>query len=114
MPAPGRCAGTGRNRDATAGLRAAGDRRGTWSRQLSGSCWQVRCSGCCSALVVPILAKVGVERCGPAAPAAFADQLDDSLQLMASGLRAGHSMLQALNSVAAEAEEPTSPRSSPG
>lgn len=40
--------------------------------------------------------------------AKFADQLDDSLQLMASSLRAGHSMLQALASVAREAEEPTS------
>ncbi|MBA8793007.1 tight adherence protein B [Friedmanniella endophytica] len=39
---------------------------------------------------------------------AFADQLEDSLQLMSSSLRAGHSMLQALNSVAAEAESPTS------
>ena len=39
---------------------------------------------------------------------AFADQLDDSLQLIASSLRAGHSLLQALASVAREAEEPTS------
>ncbi|HEX8508535.1 MAG TPA: type II secretion system F family protein [Propionibacteriaceae bacterium] len=39
--------------------------------------------------------------------AAFADQLDDSLQLIASSLRAGHSLLQALASVAHEAEEPT-------
>jgi tight adherence protein B len=39
---------------------------------------------------------------------AFADQLQDSLQLLASSLRAGHSMLQALNSVAREAEAPTS------
>lgn len=38
---------------------------------------------------------------------AFADQLDDSLQLLASSLRAGHSLLQALNSVSHEAEEPT-------
>ena len=38
---------------------------------------------------------------------AFADQLDDSLQLMASSLRAGHSLLQALASVSREAEEPT-------
>lgn len=38
----------------------------------------------------------------------FADQLEDSLQLLSSSLRAGHSMLQALNSVAREAEEPTS------
>jgi tight adherence protein B len=39
---------------------------------------------------------------------AFADQLEDSLQLLASSLRAGHSLLQALNSVSHEAEEPTS------
>jgi tight adherence protein B len=59
-------------------------------------------------LIVPILAKVGVSVRTSRRQKAFADQLDDSLQLMASSLRAGHSMLQALNSVAAEAEEPTS------
>ncbi|CCG02926.1 type II secretion system F family protein [Blastococcus saxobsidens] len=40
--------------------------------------------------------------------AAFADQLDDSLQLMASSLRAGHSILRAMDSVATEAAAPTS------
>ena len=40
--------------------------------------------------------------------AAFADQLDDSLQLMAGSLRAGHSLLRAVDSVAAEADAPTS------
>lgn len=40
--------------------------------------------------------------------AAFADQLDDALQLIASSLRAGHSLLRALDSVAAEAESPAS------
>jgi tight adherence protein B len=40
--------------------------------------------------------------------AAFADQLDDSLQLMASSLRAGHSLLRAVDSVSAEAAAPTS------
>jgi tight adherence protein B len=59
-------------------------------------------------LVVPIVAKVGVSVLASRRQKAFADQLDDSLQLIAGGLRAGHSMLQALNSVAAEAEEPTS------
>lgn len=39
--------------------------------------------------------------------AAFAEQLDGTLQLMASSLRAGQSMLQALASVAKESEEPT-------
>ncbi|WP_258933492.1 type II secretion system F family protein [Nesterenkonia pannonica] len=37
----------------------------------------------------------------------FAEQLDDSLQLMASNLRAGHSLPQALSSVAKEADSPT-------
>jgi tight adherence protein B len=40
--------------------------------------------------------------------AAFADQLDDSLQLMASSLRAGHSLLRSVDSVSHEAEAPTS------
>jgi tight adherence protein B len=39
--------------------------------------------------------------------AAFADQLDDSLQLLASSLRAGHSLLRALDALSQEAEEPT-------
>ena len=39
--------------------------------------------------------------------AAFAAQLDDTLQLMASGLRAGHSLPAALDAVANEAESPT-------
>jgi tight adherence protein B len=39
--------------------------------------------------------------------AAFAEQLDDTLQLMASGLRAGHSLPAALDAVANEAESPT-------
>ncbi len=38
---------------------------------------------------------------------AFAEQLDGTLQLMSSSLRAGHSMMQALSSVAKESEEPT-------
>ena len=37
----------------------------------------------------------------------FAEQLDDTLQLLASGLRAGHSLPAALDSVAVEAESPT-------
>ena len=40
--------------------------------------------------------------------AAFADQLDDSLQLMASSLRAGHSLLRAVDAVSQEAAAPTS------
>lgn len=36
----------------------------------------------------------------------FADQLDDILQLLAGNLRAGHSLLQALDSLTREIEEP--------
>ena len=45
-------------------------------------------------------------RCGRR-QAAFADQLDDSLQLMASSLRAGHSLLRAVDAVSTEAASPT-------
>ncbi|WP_240605834.1 type II secretion system F family protein [Planctomonas deserti] len=37
----------------------------------------------------------------------FADQLDDTLQLVAGGLRAGHSLLRAVDAVSHEAESPT-------
>lgn len=40
--------------------------------------------------------------------ARFADQLGDALQMVASSLRAGHSLLRALDAVAREAEAPTS------
>lgn len=36
----------------------------------------------------------------------FADQLDDLCQLLATNLRAGHSLLQAMTSLASEVEEP--------
>jgi tight adherence protein B len=39
---------------------------------------------------------------------AFADQLDDTLRLIASSMRAGHSVLRALEAVSHEAEAPTS------
>jgi tight adherence protein B len=39
--------------------------------------------------------------------AAFADQLDDSLQLMAGSLRAGHSLLRAVDAVSQDAPSPT-------
>ncbi|CAA9338715.1 MAG: Flp pilus assembly protein TadB [uncultured Friedmanniella sp.] len=64
--------------------------------------------GVLMALLVPVLAKVWLGSRARKRQRDFADQLDDSLQLMASSLRAGHSLLQALASVASEAEEPTS------
>ncbi|WP_235861398.1 type II secretion system F family protein [Tersicoccus phoenicis] len=39
---------------------------------------------------------------------AFSDQLDDTLELMASGLRAGHSLPRAIDALSTEADAPTS------
>jgi tight adherence protein B len=64
--------------------------------------------GLALAVVVPLLVRLSLGLMAGRRRAAFADQLDDSLQLIASSLRAGHSLLQALASVAREAEEPTS------
>ena len=60
------------------------------------------------AALAPVVAKVGIGLRAGRRRKAFADQLDDSLQLMASSLRAGHSLLQSLSSVSQETEEPTS------
>lgn len=60
------------------------------------------------AVLVPVGARVWLAARAGRRRAAFAEQLDDSLQLMSGSLRAGHSLLQALDSVAREAEEPTS------
>ncbi|WP_409333107.1 type II secretion system F family protein [Trujillonella humicola] len=60
------------------------------------------------AVAVPVGVRVVVGVRAGRRKAAFADQLDDSLQLMASSLRAGHSLLRALDSVAQEAAAPTS------
>jgi tight adherence protein B len=60
------------------------------------------------AALVPVGARVALGMLASRRRAAFADQLEDSLQLMSGSLRAGHSLLQALDSVAREAEEPTS------
>jgi tight adherence protein B len=56
----------------------------------------------------PFAAKVFLKVRASRRQAAFADQLDDSLQLMAGSLRAGHSLLRAVDSVASEADAPTS------
>ena len=57
--------------------------------------------------LVPVLAKAYLGIRTRNRQKAFADQLDDSLQLISSSLRAGHSLPQSLSSVAREAEAPT-------
>lgn len=65
-------------------------------------------AGLLLAVAAPAVAKaVLVFRAGRRR-AAFADQLDDTLQLLASGLRAGHSLLRAVDAVSAESAAPTS------
>ena len=64
--------------------------------------------GLLAAVAVPLSAKLLVTTKAARRQAAFADQLDDSLQLMASSLRAGHSLLRAVDSVSHEAASPTS------
>jgi tight adherence protein B len=61
-----------------------------------------------AALGVPVLAKLVLGLLASRRRKAFADQLDDSLQLLAGSLRAGHSLLQGLDAVSREAEAPTS------
>jgi tight adherence protein B len=63
--------------------------------------------GLVAAAAVPFGAKLLLKMKAGRRQAAFADQLDDSLQLMASSLRAGHSLLRALDSVSHEAASPT-------
>jgi tight adherence protein B len=59
-------------------------------------------------VAVPFGAKLLLKFRAGRRQAAFADQLDDSLQLMAGSLRAGHSLLRAVDSVSQEADAPTS------
>jgi tight adherence protein B len=59
------------------------------------------------AALVPLGTKVGIGLRRRRRQSAFADQLDDSLQLMASSLRAGHSLLRAVDAVSTEAASPT-------
>lgn len=57
-------------------------------------------------LVVPLGARLYLSFKTSRRQAAFADQLDDALQLMASSLRAGHSVLRAIDAVSQEAASP--------
>ncbi len=59
------------------------------------------------ALLAPLVAKVVVGRYRTRRQTAFVDQLDDTLHLMASSLRAGHSVLRAVDAVSRDAQSPT-------
>lgn len=58
-------------------------------------------------LLVPVGAKTVLRQRAAKRRQTFADQLDESLALMASALRAGHSLVRALDTVSREAASPT-------
>lgn len=58
-------------------------------------------------IAVPLLGRVVLGIRTGRRRARFADQLDDTLQLISSGLRAGHSLARAIDAVSREAESPT-------
>lgn len=59
------------------------------------------------AVFVPVVAKLVVTMKIDKRRKAFASQLDETLQMIASSLRAGHSFTRALDAVADEADSPT-------
>ncbi|NEM06683.1 type II secretion system F family protein [Geodermatophilus normandii] len=63
-------------------------------------------AGLLLALLAPLGARLAVRLRTGRRQARFADQLDDALQLMASSLRAGHSLLRAVDAVADQAPAP--------
>ncbi|HTJ77022.1 MAG TPA: type II secretion system F family protein [Acidimicrobiales bacterium] len=63
--------------------------------------------GLVAALVVLVVARVVVEQLARRRRARFGDQLADTLQMLAGSLRAGHSLAQAIDTLARESESPT-------
>lgn len=60
------------------------------------------------ALLAPFVGKLVLSYLAGKRRAAFDGQLGDTLQLLSGGLRAGHSILRAIDAAAAESQKPTS------
>lgn len=60
------------------------------------------------AVLAPVGAKLMVSMRTSKRRARFADQVDDTVQLIAGSLRAGHGLSRSIGAVASEAEDPTS------
>ena len=56
---------------------------------------------------IPLVARVGLSILVQRRRAAFEAQLGETLTMISGGLRAGHSVLRAIDAVAQEASEPT-------
>ena len=95
----------GRHVDAAAGLRAGG-RAGHGRAATVGAVLGGLLLGLLLLVGVPFGAKLLLKFRASRRQAAFADQLDDSLQLMAGSLRAGHSLLRSVDSVASGGRRP--------
>lgn len=65
-------------------------------------------AGFAAAFVVPVITKLVLRSRGNKRRTAFGEQLDESLQMIASALRAGHSLPRALDTSSREAPSPTS------
>jgi tight adherence protein B len=63
--------------------------------------------GLIAALLIPIGARAYISRRTSKRRAAFADQLESTLEVICSALRAGHSFQTALDTVSADAQSPT-------
>lgn len=63
--------------------------------------------GVLAAALVPVGARVHISRRRSKRRAAFADQLESTLEVIGSALRAGHSFPSALDTVSADAQSPT-------
>jgi Flp pilus assembly protein TadB len=72
-----------------------------------GTVWMLLVMAAFAALA-PLGAKILLSLRASRRRAKFADQLDESLGLLAGGLRAGHSLLRAVDATARETESPTS------
>jgi tight adherence protein B len=74
---------------------------------LVGLVWGGVLAGVVLVAMVPLAARIVLGILRSRRQKAFADQLDDSLQLLAGTLRAGYGILQAIDSLSKEAERPT-------
>lgn len=70
--------------------------------------WAAMVWGVLFALLAPLIAHLYLSARTARRRARFADQLDDTLTLVAGNLRAGHGLTQAIDSVARYADPPTS------
>jgi tight adherence protein B len=63
--------------------------------------------GCVAAVFVPFLSRAVIDSRKNKRRRAFADQLESTLEVVSSALRAGHSLPSALDTVSADAQSPT-------